>query len=433
MKVVAFLPAKGSSSRIDSKNLKLLDGKPLFLHTLEKLCKCDFIDDVYLDSESEEILSYAKGLGCKFIKRDPSLASNSTDGHSLFMNEVMAVEADIYIQILGTSPFIEAETIRTAVEKLTLGSEYDSVVLVRKEKQYTWDSDKKPNYTLERIPNSVDLPDTIIETMGLYVVRREAAIKTKRRIGEKPYLIDATALEAVDVNWPDDFELANLIAAGQRESQRKTLANIRGHFNSCLLSDLLDDLGFKDQVVKGLTMNITGAKILGRAKTLKLRKLEEGEDFKGIYNALFSYNSIIPGDVIVVENEISDFAYFGELNANLALRCGASGVIVGGMTRDSDAVRRLGLPVVAQGSTCQDVRGRATMEAYNCPIKLGNVPIQVDDLIFADNEGTIVIPKKIEKKVVDEVLKRAAIESRILVDIAEGVNVNEIVSSHGFF
>ena len=36
MKVVAFVPAKGTSSRIENKNTRLLDGKPLFLYTLEK-------------------------------------------------------------------------------------------------------------------------------------------------------------------------------------------------------------------------------------------------------------------------------------------------------------------------------------------------------------------------------------------------------------
>ena len=37
MKVVAFVPAKGSSERVENKNAKLLDGRPLVVHTLEKL------------------------------------------------------------------------------------------------------------------------------------------------------------------------------------------------------------------------------------------------------------------------------------------------------------------------------------------------------------------------------------------------------------
>lgn len=114
--MVAFLPAKGTSERIESKNMKLLNGKPLFLHTLEKLCKCDFIDDVYLDSDSDEILYYAKSyLNYIPLKRDPGLATNKTDGHQMFYNEIRQVEADIYIQILCTSPFISPETILKGV------------------------------------------------------------------------------------------------------------------------------------------------------------------------------------------------------------------------------------------------------------------------------------------------------------------------------
>ena len=136
MKVVAFLPAKGTSSRVDNKNIKLLDGKPLFLHSLEKLTECEFIDEVYLDTESDDIIELASEVDCKVLKRDPSLANNKTDGHQLFMNEVHQVEADIYIQILCTSPFIEKETLRQGVHQLIESAEHDSAVLVSEERQY---------------------------------------------------------------------------------------------------------------------------------------------------------------------------------------------------------------------------------------------------------------------------------------------------------
>ena len=47
MKIVAVVPVKGTSERIENKNIKLLDGKPLFLHTIEKLLSCNFLDEVY--------------------------------------------------------------------------------------------------------------------------------------------------------------------------------------------------------------------------------------------------------------------------------------------------------------------------------------------------------------------------------------------------
>lgn len=432
MRTVAFLPAKGSSSRITSKNLKLLDGKPLFLHTLEKLVASNLFDAVYLDTESQEVADLASESGCQILMRDPKLASNKTDGNVMFMNEVNQIEADIYVQILCTSPFIEISTIKNGIDLLSSRNEFDSCVLVRKEKFYQWDLNG-PIYDIEHIPNSIDLDDTIVETMGLYIVKRETALKTNRRIGETPYLLEASPVEAIDVNWPEDFDLAELIAAGKREKERKLLGNIRNHLSSSILSDLLDDLGYSNQVIRGLSAGLIGAKLFGRAKTLKLRKLEEGESFKGIYDALHSYETIIPNDIIVVENEIPEFAYFGELNANLAIRSGASGVIVDGMTRDADGVRKTGLPVFSRGYTCQDVRKRATTDYFNKKISLGGVDVEPESLIFADSEGIIVIPKVIEKQVIQDVYSRAENEKNILTDIAEGVDVDTLTKNYGFF
>ena len=137
----------------------------MFLQTIEKLLYCDFIDEVYLDTESEKIMELASDYdNLKILKRDASLATNKTDGHKLFMNEVNNIEADIYVQILCTSPFIKKETIKRGIDILKEGK-FDSVVLVKKDKQYLWENGK-PLYPADRIPNSVDLPGTIIETMG---------------------------------------------------------------------------------------------------------------------------------------------------------------------------------------------------------------------------------------------------------------------------
>lgn len=432
MKIIAFLPAKGSSDRVPSKNLKLLDGKPLFLHTLEKLVECDFIDEVYLDTESDEVIEHASEVDCKILKRDPELATNKTDGNTLFYNEVLSAEADIYIQILGTSPFINIETIRKGINAIKDTENYDSAVLVKNEKQYTWTNDG-PTYSIESIPNSVDLQNTVIETMGLYIVKSEAAKRTMRRIGDKPYLLEASPLDALDVNWPEDFELANLVAAGLREKERKLFDNLKNLMTSCLLSDLLDDFGFKNQVISGYIPNFKEHSILGRAKTLKLRKLKEGEDFKGIYNALYSYETIIPGDFIVVENEIPEYAYFGELNANLAIRSGAVGALIAGKTRDELEVKSTGFTVFSAGSNCQDVRGRATTESVNKRITIKSVSVSPGDLIYGDSEGVIVIPKSVEKQVIKEVVKRGHSEGMILSDISNGIAVGELTRLYGFF
>jgi CMP-N-acetylneuraminic acid synthetase/regulator of RNase E activity RraA len=432
MKTAIFLPAKGTSSRIESKNIQLLDGKPLFLYTLEKLVKSNCCDEIWLDTDSDDIIDLASHINCKVLKRDPNLANNKTDGHALFLNEVKHTDADIVIQILGTSPFIEISSIEKSI-RILKESEHDSVVMVNKEKIYTWNQNG-PNYNLNSIPNSNDLDDTIIETMGLYAVKRDSALSTKRRIGNNPYLLDCSPIEAIDVNYPEEFHLANLIAAGRREEDRKLLNNIKSHLSSPIISDVMDDLGVdENQMLFGLKANIPNRKILGRSKTLRLKEMQEDDDFRGIYTALESYKTIIPNDIIVVENAVPDFAYFGELNANLAIRCGAGGAIIGGKTRDNPAVEGLDFPTFSTGYVARDVRKRAVTDTINKPINVFGTPVSPGDLIFGDNEGVAVIPQEREEEILNEIFERVKTEKTILFDIANGVDVKKLVDEHGAF
>jgi CMP-N-acetylneuraminic acid synthetase/regulator of RNase E activity RraA len=433
MKIVAFLPVKGNSERIANKNIKILDGKPLFIRALDKLLACSFIDKVYLDTESDHIIELANEKKCLILKRDPNLASNKTDGHKLFYNEVAQVEADIYIQMLSTSPFIHPDTIKKGIDILSNSDEFDSVVLVKKDKQYTWDFEtRKTNYDFQNIPNSIDLKDTIIETMGLYIVKKNAAQNLRRRIGEKPFLLEATALEAIDVNYPEDFELANFIAAGIRENERKLFRNISYQLNSALLSDILDDLKFENQIIKGLNLNLEGRKLLGRAKTLKIKEKKE-QDTSSIYDALLTYQTIVPNDIILVENELPSYAYFGELNANLAIRAGAIGAIIGGNTRDNTFVKQLNFPVFSEGYNCQDIKNRGTVESFNKKIRIKGVEINHEDLVFADSEGVVIIPKEIEKIVLEKAKDVIKKENNIVSEVSEGIDVLDIRSRYGDF
>lgn len=435
-----FVPVKGNSERIDSKNTKLLDGKPLFLHTLEKLAFNNSNFDVYLDTEDPEILRISSYLHDEIhiLHRDPDLATNKTDGNSLFINEVMHCNHPIIVQHLCTSPFISIDTVHAFIEILKKNvsckdDAYDSCLLIRKEKLYTW-SDNEPDYDKNSIPNSKDLEDTTIETMGLYSVLRDTALKTGRRIGNNPYLFNASPLEAFDVNWPDDFDMAQLIAAGKREKERKLLDNLALLMSSPLLSDLLDDLGFPNQVIKNLKFcSVQNASVLGPAKTLKLRKIESPSEYKDIYKALSHYETMVTGDILVVQNNVPEYAYFGELNANLAIRQGVRAVVIGGKTRDSRAVATTNLPVFSTGYTCQDVRKRAVFDEMNSRIFIEDVAVDPGDYVFADKEGVIIIPKKLFSKVSLIFSEKLHNEDKIISDIAMGATSSQLLTDRGNF
>ena len=70
-KIVAVVSARAGSKGIPNKNIKLLNGKPLILHSLKSLLKVKEIDRVVLSSDSEKILNVAKKFSKKIqlIKR----------------------------------------------------------------------------------------------------------------------------------------------------------------------------------------------------------------------------------------------------------------------------------------------------------------------------------------------------------------------------
>ena len=433
MKVYAFLPAKGSSQRIPNKNVTLLDGEPLFLKSLKKLCKIAEIDRVILDTEDEHISGLASEVTCEVLHRENELASNETDGNSLMANEAsLYPDADIYVQLLGTSPFIKEETIIKGINILKQNPDYDSVVAVRKEKQYLW-KDGKPLYDWDRIPNSVDLPDTISESMGLYIVRRDVALVDKKRLGARPYLLELDVLESFDVNWPEDFEAANIIAVGIRERERRLFNNLKFLLSSSILSDVLDEIGVPGVLSSKFQLNLTGAKILGRAKTMQIKECAEGDDYRKIYESMSLYDSVVSNDIVIVANDVPEFAFFGELNANLAIRAGATGAIIDGVTRDSNETKGLNFPVFSKGTYCKDTRGRGIISSLNKSVIVDNVRISKDDLIFGDNDGIVVISREDEDRVLELALEKISSEKGILISIAQGEIPEGLVKKFGYF
>ena len=431
MRTVAFVPAKGESNRISNKNTVILDGEYLFKRKLKQLLACPEIDAVYLDTESDRIIELASDLPVKVIKRDPKLASNKTDGHELFANECAKVDADIYIQCLCTSPFITPETMTRAIKALKADKKADSLVAVQKRKQYTW-AKGRPAYGEGRIPNSVDLPDTVIESMGLYMVRKKGKARPKRRFGDKVVLFELSDEEAFDVNWPDDLALAERISAGYRAAHNAALDAIRPHLCSSLLADICKERGLKTLLPPGFK-RISGRSVLGIAKTLELRKLRKGDDWKGIYTALGTYNFVRPGDVIVVHNEVKDKAYFGDLNANIAIRSGAVGAVVDSFTRDSAELNGLEFSVFAQGISCDDIKYEGTVHAMNRPIRIGEVTINNGDYVYADDDGVLAIPAVLWPSIRDEAMATLKKEFDIRYAIIMGEDVGKVLGTHGAF
>jgi regulator of RNase E activity RraA/CMP-N-acetylneuraminic acid synthetase len=430
-RIVAFLPAKGFSDRVANKNMRAFNGEPFFCFMLRKLLACPVFDEVYIDSEDDNILRIGERLGARPLRRDPGLATNDTDGHALFFNEVRQVDANIYVQALCTAPFLSLDTITRAVSELRTRPYHDSVVLLRRDKAYDW-IDGAPAYG-DPIPNSTDLSWRESEAMSFYAVRGETAHRTRKRIGERPIRLHVDdPVELIDVNTPADFALAETVAAGTLARETRRLRFLAVFLSSSLLSDVCRDIGIEAVLPGAFACNVPGRKVFGRARTLDLRPAEPGDDPAGIYDALGSYDLLAGDDVIVVKG-LNDLAYFGELNASLAVRSGAQAAVIDGATRDFEATSRIGFPVWARSTTCRDVKGRAVVATANEPVNIGGIPVDPSSLVFADCDGVVVLPRDREETVLARALEALSTERRVLGDVMRDVDVAELVTRHGFF
>ncbi len=429
-RIVAFMPAKGSSERIANKNLAILDGEHLFRRKLLQLLECPLISEVCLDTDDDAIAALADDLPVRRLKRPAALATNATDGHELFAWECAQAPADIHVQAVCTAPFVTAATMTRALQALLDAPAHDSLVAVWKGKLYGW-SGIDPDYGRGRIPNSVDLPVRVIEAMSLYAVR-SGATPTRQRFGASPLMFELDPTEVLDVNWPDDLALAERVAAGLRAREHLELRALSPLLSSPLLSDITREMGMNLALPPEIRPT-SGRRLFGRARTLLLDHVREGEDWRGIYAALGSYAHVRLGDVIVVENRVRDRAYFGNLNAHLALRAGAVGAVIDSVTRDSEAVEALGFPVFARGTYAVDIREEGVLREMNRAVSIGGVPVRNGDYVFGDADGVVVVPAGAWGQVRDAVLSRAEREAKVGLATARGEDALGIWKGVGDF
>lgn len=93
-------------------------------------------------------------------------------------------------------------------------------------------------------------------------------------------------------------------------------------------------------------------------------------------------------------------SYFGEIMTARLKAKGAVGAVVDGYMRDTRQVLEQGFPVYSMGRDAQGSIMHNQVIAYNVPVEIGNININPGDLIFADIDGVVVIPKAIESEAI---------------------------------
>ena len=213
MKTVAFVPIRLNSQRVSSKNHRLLGGEPLMCHILRTLTRVEGIDEVYVFCSDERIVELLPE-GVRFLKRSAELDRDTTLGREIYDAFTARVEADLYVLAHATSPFIRPETIAGALDKVRSG-EYDSAFSAEKIQTFAWYEGRPLNYALDNIPRTQTIEPVYIETSAFFIFPRELWCAHHRRIGDRPYMAVVERVEGLDIDYPEDFAMAEIIAASR--------------------------------------------------------------------------------------------------------------------------------------------------------------------------------------------------------------------------
>ena len=223
MKVIALLPMKGNSERVPNKNMRDFDGVPLYHAIMKSLLTSKYIDIVVIDTDSEVI---AKDIrehfeGSVIIIDRPE----KIQGDFVSMNEIIAYDLNTvtgrhFIQTHSTNPLLKTETINKAIEKyFEKLKKYDSVFAVTKVQTRFYDKNANPiNHNPQELLRTQDLEPLYEENSNFYIFSKQAFTDAgNKRIGLKPQIFEVSKLEAVDIDEPEDFILAELLYKHRKE------------------------------------------------------------------------------------------------------------------------------------------------------------------------------------------------------------------------
>jgi len=209
MKISALIPARGGSKGIINKNIRLLNGKPLVVYSIEQALNSEYIDDVYVSSDSEIILNISKDSGAKIILRPEDISGDTATTESVIDHFLTKVDTDVIVLIQCTSPFRQKDCFDEAILELKKG--YDSIISVSPTHKFRWKLDDaliKPLYDYKNRPRRQDIIDVdFVETGSFYIFKKRAYLKDKNRLcGEIGYHIMPEQY-SYEIDTENDFKV----------------------------------------------------------------------------------------------------------------------------------------------------------------------------------------------------------------------------------
>jgi 4-hydroxy-4-methyl-2-oxoglutarate aldolase len=219
------------------------------------------------------------------------------------------------------------------------------------------------------------------------------------------------------------------------ESEEQKFEFLKKHLYVAVVCDVLDTLGYRNQAMNSrlrpLLPDISTCGFVGRARTLQWQQTDVVDEADPYGLELEAMDSLKPGDVVIHAIDLhADCTPWGELMTTVAMRNGAVGCICDSNVRDCVQIIKMGFPVYYVGIRPLDSKGRGIVKAFDIPIHCGDVQVCPGELIFADFDGIVVIPKEVEEQVLILASDKVAAENRARLDLREGRTIREMYDTY---
>lgn len=214
--IKALMPMKGNSERVPNKNLRLFAGKPLYHRVLETLLAVDKISEVAIDTDSGNIM---EDLRKNFpmvtiIERPVELHGDFVSMNDIIAHDMKVLGGEHFIQTHSTNPLLTAVTLNKAIDSYFDNlSKHDSIFSVTPMQTRFYDiNGKAVNHNPAELIRTQDLPPLMEENSNFFIFSSSSfAASGNKRIGNTPMLWPMNKLEAVDIDYEEDFQIAELL------------------------------------------------------------------------------------------------------------------------------------------------------------------------------------------------------------------------------
>ena len=211
-----------------------------------------------------------------------------------------------------------------------------------------------------------------------------------------------------------------------------TLAMMRESLYAAVVADALDALGFRRQSPRVALRPYSGEQLLvGRCKTTLWADMYH-VDPRPYELELQAVDSCQPDDVMICAASGSmQSALWGELLSTASKNTGCLGAIVDGAVRDVAKIRTMGFQVFARGTSVYDSQNRQRVIDLDVPVEIDGVRFNPGELVFADLDGVVVVPKQVESEAIRRAWDKVHAENRTRDAIRGGLKAADAYKKFG--